>query len=128
MIVDTSIIVAIALNEPTLAWIGAQFKGVMQGEARMSWVNIAEAGMTLNKSVLQRDLALGPLLAQSGIVPLDIDNEIVELAIAARARFPLNFGDCFAYAHARLRDDALITLDADFLKTDLPRIFHPDRS
>jgi len=47
------------------------------------------------------------------------------IAIAARARFPLNFGDCFAYAHARLRKEPLITLDDDFLATDLEAVWHP---
>ena len=34
---------------------------------------------------------------------------------------------CLAYALARIRRETLITLDADFLATDLPVVLHPDR-
>ena len=52
---------------------------------------------------------------------------MVELVIRARHQFPLTFGGCFAYAHARLLSEPLLTLDADFLKTDLPNVLHPER-
>lgn len=42
-----------------------------------------------------------------------------ELAAAARLRYPLNLGDCFAYALAKEEDYPLLTLDGDFRHTDL---------
>jgi len=51
--------------------------------------------------------------------------EWIRGTLDARSRFPLNFGDCFAYAHARLRNEALITLDDGFLATDLGTVLHP---
>ena len=42
-----------------------------------------------------------------------------EMAAAARLRFPLNLGDCFAYALAMDEDCPLLTLDKDFRSTDI---------
>jgi uncharacterized protein with PIN domain len=42
-----------------------------------------------------------------------------EIAAVARLRFPLNLGDCFAYALARDEDCPLLTLDRDFRRTDI---------
>jgi ribonuclease VapC len=72
------------------------------------------------------DTSVAVALAALGIEPLEAAREVVRQAIAARSAFPLNFGDCFAYAHARLRGEALITLGDDFLRTDLPLVLHPD--
>ncbi len=83
--------------------------------------------MTLQRENLTALDALEPLLIQSGIERLDLNAATVRLAVEARARFPLNFGDCFAYAHAKLRHEALITLHDDFLKTDLVDLIHPAR-
>lgn len=37
----------------------------------------------------------------------------------ARLRYPLNLGDCFAYALAKDEDRTLLTLDRDFRRSDL---------
>lgn len=71
------------------------------------------------------DREMDDALAAIGIEALEAGREVVQQAIAARSAFPLKFGDCFAYAHARLRGEALITLDDDFLRTDLPKVLHP---
>ena len=42
-----------------------------------------------------------------------------EIAAAARLRYPLNLGDCFAYALAKDEDRRLLTLDRDFRRSDL---------
>ncbi len=47
------------------------------------------------------------------------DSMMAAAAAAARLRLPLNFGDCFAYALAKLRDEPLLTLDRDFARTDV---------
>src|SRR5215472_6337713 len=52
---------------------------------------------------------------------------IARQAVAAAARFgrivghpaDLNFGDCFAYAHAHARGDVLMFVGNDFIHTDL---------
>ena len=50
-----------------------------------------------------------------------------EIAASARLRYPLNLGDCFAYALAKDEACPLLTLDRDFRKTDLAVIM-PRRS
>ena len=53
------------------------------------------------------------------------DREQAELAAEARLRFPLNFGDCFAYALARSTGLPPLTLDSDFRALDVPVILPP---
>lgn len=127
MIVDTSIVVALAASEPSRDWIHETLGGHPHERLRMSWVNIAEAGMVLERAAKGASAGLQAGLAALGIEPVDADYRLIGTAVSARERFPLNFGDCFAYALARIRDEALITLDADFLATDLPVVLHPDR-
>ena len=127
MIVDTSVIVALAMREASREWIHAALAARGSERLRMSCVNIAETGMVLERCAPGSAAGLHKALAAIGIEPLDSDAQVVDAAVKARARFPLNFGDCFAYAHALLRQEALITLDDDFLATDLPSIVHPER-
>jgi uncharacterized protein with PIN domain len=53
------------------------------------------------------------------------DAEHARQAARARNRFPINLGDCFAYALAVQRGAPLLTLDRGFRKTDLTLIL-PD--
>ncbi|MGE3931835.1 MAG: type II toxin-antitoxin system VapC family toxin [Rhodospirillaceae bacterium] len=66
------------------------------------------------------------MLGRIGIEALAPDRDVVRIVGEARHRLPLNFGDCFAYAHAKLLGVPLLTLDSDFLKTDLAAVLHPD--
>ena len=50
-----------------------------------------------------------------------------EIAARARLRFPLNMGDCFAYALAKDEDCPLLTLDRDFRNTDI-RVVLPKKA
>ena len=127
MIVDTSIIVALSLGEPITDWIEAIIEQSPRPHLRMSWVTVAEVSMVLARLNPRSIDKLEPKLAGLGVEMLEADHEVVRAATEARLRFPINFGDCFAYAHARLRAEPLLTLDADFLKTDLAEILHPKR-
>ena len=128
MIVDTSIVVALAASEPSRDWIRKTLGGHPHERLRMSWVNIAEAGMVLERAAKGASTGLEAGLSALGVEPVELDYEMIGAAISARERFPLNFGDCFAYALARRRGEALITLDTDFLATDLPVVLHPSRA
>ncbi|MBX6322183.1 MAG: type II toxin-antitoxin system VapC family toxin [Rhodospirillaceae bacterium] len=125
MIVDSSIIVALALGEPSSRWITRTIDSHPHQVLRMSWVNIAEAAMALRRENPAAPAALETLLAQASIEPLAPGWDVVHAAVEARARFPLHFGDCFAYAHAARRQEPLLTLDSDVLKTDLAAVLHP---
>jgi ribonuclease VapC len=127
VILDASIILAIALKESGGEWARATLDRFPGDQLLISWVNVAEATMTFLR-YNPRTLDIIPsVLARLSIIPLDLDFTVVRIASEARNRFPLNFGDCFAYAHAKLRSEALVTLDADFLKTDLAHVLHPSR-
>ena len=55
---------------------------------------------------------------------LDIKLQDCLTAAKARLRFPLNLGDCFAYAAARERGMPLLAVDSDFEKCDIPLALH----
>ena len=46
---------------------------------------------------------------------------------AARLRYPLNLGDCFAYALSAAENCPILTLDSDFQKCDRPILFPPGK-
>ncbi len=120
-----SIIIALAAEEPSTDWIRSALDEHPTEALRMSWVNIAECGMVLERASPGVSAQLERALGALGVEALEIDFPLLQLAISARSRFPLNFGDCFAYAHARARNERLITLDDDFLATDLDDVLHP---
>jgi ribonuclease VapC len=68
--------------------------------------------------------------AKFDVVP--VDGEQVELARQAfraygrgRHAARLNFGDCFSYALARLRDEPLLFTGSDFARTDIGQVHSP---
>ena len=50
------------------------------------------------------------------IVP--VDATLAVAASVARVTYPIRFGDGFVYALAKARDLPILTLDAEFAKTD----------
>jgi uncharacterized protein with PIN domain len=115
-------------DEPSAEWVDAQLRSTQATELRMSWVNVAELCMVSARIRAHATEAILRLLDEFDIERLAPDEAVVALAVEARSRFRINFGDCFAYAHAKLLDEPLLTLDADFLRTDLARVLHPQRS
>ena len=63
--------------------------------------------------------ALEKRLLNSRIQFLPPDVAQARVAATARFQYPLNLGDCFAYALAKSQNVALLTLDTDFRKTDI---------
>lgn len=126
MIVDASALISVVRDEPTAGWVIKRLTAAAE-PLRMSWVTIAEAGVVFEREGPGAGAAAYEAVSRLGIEPLSPGRDVIDLVIRARHRFPLNFGDCFAYAHARLLSEPLLTLDADFLKTDLPNVLHPER-
>jgi ribonuclease VapC len=56
---------------------------------------------------------------------LDISLQDCLAAAEARLRFPLNLGDCFAYAAAKERGMPLLAVDSDFDKSDIQLALDP---
>jgi ribonuclease VapC len=125
VILDSSALVALIFEEATADWVQAQIDSEAVVDLRMSWVNVAEAGMTCERRRAGGARAVVTAIAELQLDMLQPDAATVMAAVEARQRFPLNFGDCFAYAHALLLGEPLLTLDDDFLKTDLAQVLHP---
>lgn len=51
---------------------------------------------------------------------------LADIAARARLTFPLNLGDCFAYALARAEQCPILTLDEDFRAVDVPWSYRDD--
>lgn len=125
MILDTSAIVAIVFREPEeeefLRKIGTT---VMLG---IGAPTLAETAIVLGARLGEGSQRLLSLLVQrAAIVVIPFDAAHWQLAAEAwhrygRGRHParLNFGDCLAYATARLAGRPLLCKGDDFSKTDL---------
>ncbi|MBW2737155.1 MAG: type II toxin-antitoxin system VapC family toxin [Deltaproteobacteria bacterium] len=125
MVIDTSAVVALFLNEPDAAAI--------QSALIQNPVRIMSAGTFLETSiVIEARLGLSGvgeldlLIHKASIEIVPVDLEQVELARAAYRRYGkgrhpagLNFGDCFAYALCQVRAEPLLYKGDDFSRTDV---------
>jgi ribonuclease VapC len=126
LVIDTSALVAIALDEPSRPALLLAMKQASVWE--LSSVSLLEAGMVLRARIgAQSVQALYDLVEELDceIVPFDVAQ--AKAAIAAFARFgkgqghraQLNFGDCAVYAVAALRGEPVLATGSDFRATDL---------
>ena len=88
----------------------------------MSTVNLTETLIRLRDRQPDRFAQLESRLLNSGIRFVPPDVEQARIAGDARLRYPINLGDCFAYALARVEKRAILTLDSDFRCLDVPVI------
>lgn len=117
MVIDTSALMAVLFNEPS----GPKIAEILQSsssELRMSTVNLTELLILLEDRQPQLFAEMRSEILSSSIrfVPPLIEHS--ELAAKARLKFPLNLGDCFAYALSKIEDSPILTLNPDFKKTD----------
>jgi ribonuclease VapC len=124
VVVDTSILLAAFFNEEFGPWAVDQLQEHRQ-QLRMSTVNYAEVLILVQDRQPQLFPQIREAIEASSIRLIPPTPEQAEIAASARLRFPLNLGDCFAYALARSEESPLITLDRDFRKTDLTVILPP---
>lgn len=89
---------------------------------RMSTINLAEVLIRLRDRFPARGDEFELTLAGSGIEFVAPDAIQAQVAARARLTFPLNLGDCFAYALARVSSDSILTIDTDFRALDVPVI------
>ena len=129
MIVDSSAIVAILNDEPD----ARPFVAAISGASRpvMSAGNYLEAGIVIDRS---RDLVvsarLDALLTELEIKIASVTASQAKLARQAYRDFGkgsghparLNYGDCFAYALAMERGEALLYKGDDFAHAGLARV------
>jgi ribonuclease VapC len=141
MFIDASAIVAILNQEPEGEALEAciertdspvafspivRFEAIVslaRARAKATGAAARPTAETLAQASASVDLFFDAIEAEE--VPITV--EIGRIAVAASARFgkvvghpaDLNFGDCFVYAGAKARDDALLFVGADFAMTDL---------
>jgi ribonuclease VapC len=127
MVIDTSAIVAIALNEPDAAELEVR---IADDPVRLiSAAVVLEATIVLETRLGDaggREFDLWLLKIGAEIVP--VDAEQADAARRAWRRFgkgrhaaALNYGDCFSYALALTRGEPLLFKGEDFAKTDVNR-------
>ncbi|MFH1345368.1 MAG: type II toxin-antitoxin system VapC family toxin [Pseudomonadota bacterium] len=123
MVIDTSAIMAIALNEPDAADFEAR---IAEDAIRLiSAATVLEATIVLETRLGDaggRELDFWLFKVGAEIVP--VDAEQTDLARRAWRRYgkgrhpaALNYGDCFSYALAVSRGEALLFKGDDFAKT-----------
>ncbi len=113
MIVDSSVLLAIYFDEPLAVW-AADRLAEHAGELRMSTVNLTEVLIRLRDRQPEQAAELEERLLASGIRFVAPDVKQARIAAEARLLYPLNLGDCFAYALATTENCPLLTLDGDF--------------
>ncbi|HEY3889705.1 MAG TPA: type II toxin-antitoxin system VapC family toxin [Caulobacteraceae bacterium] len=125
MVIDTSVIIAILLDEPDAAEFAA---AIEQDPLRLlSAANLLEASIVIETRKGDegaRDLDL--LIYRAGIQVVPVDAEQAEVARLAWRRYgkgrhpaSLNYGACFAYALAKTSGSRLLFKGADFSQSDL---------
>ena len=128
MVVDSSAILAILLNEPDAAAIRTAFDA--EDTRLISAATLLEAAVVIESRKgeaggVQLDLLVGKAALE--IVPVDAE-QIGEARRAyrrfGRGRHPaaLNYGDLFSYALSRITGEPLLFKGEDFQRTDVARV------
>jgi ribonuclease VapC len=131
MVIDTSAIIAILLDEPE----NDAFSNLLGSEAplAMSAVTLHEASIVIAAKKKQtKAAALVDELVRD--LTIEVCTVTIDDAVAARDAYfkygrkyhaaGLNFGDCFAYALAKSRNEPLLFKGDDFSKTDVSPAWH----
>lgn len=124
IVLDTSPLISLYLGEPNAEWIGRQLDAAER--QLMSVVNLTECLIVLRQRQPEQADALEQRLLASSIEFVPPDTAQATIAARARLQFPLNLGDCFAYALAKTLGLPLLTLDRDFRATDISLIRPPE--
>ena len=121
---DTSAIVAIALDEQEEEYFSRK---IAIEQALVGTPTLVECRMVLTAKNYGVDHFLGQLLARPSIHPVAFSIEMYQASARAFDRYgkgmghpaQLNFGDCMAYAVAKVHDVPLLYKGTDFDQTDI---------
>jgi ribonuclease VapC len=116
MIVDASAFVAIFLGEPS----ATKLTSILVGAPRLvsSTVTLVECAIVLGR---RAGFAVTHTYEQLEALGIEFEAPSVAqslVAADARLRYPLRFGDSFVYALAKEHNLPILTLDAEFTRTD----------
>jgi len=125
VILDSSALVAIALDEPERPELVAKINAAPT--IAVAAPTLVEAGIVLSARTGEDATALlAELIGVSDAVVIDFGPRHWQEAVAAwrrfgRSRHPagLNLGDCLAYAVARVAGEPLLAKGDDFRQTDI---------
>jgi ribonuclease VapC len=125
VILDSSVIVAIALREPGYEELVAKLRSA--DTLGVGAPTLTEAGMVLSGRLgVEPQALLDRFLRDFGAVPVVFGEQHWREALDAFRRFGkgrhpagLNFGDCLSYAVARLAGHPLLFVGDDFSQTDI---------
>ena len=127
MIVDRSALIAIIIDEAECDALALDI--LAEDAAEMSAASDVECALRLDGQLSEgQDARLDAAISGLGIIIAPVTEQQARLARRAfemfgKGRHPaaLNFGDCFAYALAMRRGDALLFKGQDFSQTDVPQ-------
>jgi ribonuclease VapC len=128
-VIDSSALMAVLLDDPQAGAVSDRL--ATAPSLAMSAGTLAEA------LVVARRRGLGPEMAALidgvGVEIAPVTREVAEAVADAYDRWGkgvnaarLNFGDCFSYALAKARGEALLFVGEDFLHTDISPALAPD--
>lgn len=125
MVIDTSALVAILQNEPERHVFNEAIEAA--SSRRMSVANFVESSLVIESRQGAEGLReLDFFLDRAGIHLVAVDAEQGKVARRAFSQFGkgrhpagLNYGDCFAYALAKVLGEPLLFKGSDFSKTDI---------
>lgn len=125
MIIDSSAVLAVLFGE---ADAETYEKGIAAASpCRMSVANVLETSIVVeSRGGEAAGHELDVFLERAGIELIPVTTEHLEVARRAWRRFgkgnhpaALNFGDCFAYALAKVENEPLLFKGNDFTRTDV---------
>jgi ribonuclease VapC len=123
LVIDTSALMAIALDEPEADIVAAAL--AQQDAIAMSAATVAEALIVADRRGV--GAAMRQLIDGLGAEIVPVTRVSAHDVCDAYAHWGkgvhpagLNFGDCFAYAVAKTRGCALLYVGEDFSQTDIP--------
>ncbi|MBX3707267.1 MAG: type II toxin-antitoxin system VapC family toxin [Pseudomonadales bacterium] len=128
MVIDTSALIAILLNEPeAMALVEAI---AMDAKRLVGAPTLVEtAAVLLGRKGPEGNIALDALLQRLDIEVIPMSAEAAAFARSAYTRYGkgvtspglLNFGDCLTYGTARAANEPLLFKGMDFTQTDITR-------
>jgi|SRR5271169_1193210 len=125
MVIDTSALIAILLEEPDFH----KYLKLMQADDKrlLSAASLFETSMVLEaRAGASAGAELDLFIHDADIEVVPVDREHADAARRAWRKYgkgnhraSLNFGDCFTYALAKISGEPLLAKGADFSQTDL---------
>lgn len=128
MVLDSSAILAILLNEPEIEVFSSAIE--RDPVCLLSAASFVESAIVVESRYGESGgRELDTLIETAGIDIVPVDARQAEMARHAFRTFGkgrhaacLNFGDCFSYALSRVSGEPLLFKGNDFTKTDIQRI------